>query len=165
VVDAGPNRVVLEGGSTTLTPTVTGNDLTYLWTPSTYLSNTTSATPVASNMADDITYRITVTSRGGCTASDTIFIKILRKPGIPNTFSPNGDGINEYWIIEYLDTYPENRVQIFTRTGALVFESHGYKTPWNGTMNGKSLPIDTYYYIIEPGSGRKPITGYVTILK
>ena len=83
----------------------------------------------------------------------------------PNTFTPNGDGINEVWIIEYLDTYPDNRVQVFTRTGQLVFESKGYKTPWDGKFNGKPLPFDTYYYIVEPESGRKPITGYVTIVK
>ena len=56
-------------------------------------------------------------------------------------------------------------MQVFTRTGKLVFESTGYATPWDGTIKGKPLPIDTYYYIIEPESGRKPVTGYVTIIK
>jgi gliding motility-associated-like protein len=46
-----------------------------------------------------------------------------------------------------------------------MFESTGYTTPWNGTLNGKPLPMDTYYYIIEPESGRDPVTGYVTIIK
>ena len=123
------------------------------------------ATPTAANMLDDITYTLTVTARGGCTSSDKMFVKVLKFPKIPNTFTPNGDGINETWIIEYLDTYPNNRVQVFTRTGQLVFESRGYRTPWDGKVNGKPLPFDTYYYIVEPESGRKPITGYVTIIK
>ena len=165
-VDAGADRVVLEGGSITLAPIVTGNDLQYLWTPNTYLNNDRIEAPTASNMLDDITYTLTVTGRGGCTAPpDKMFVKVLKAPKVPNTFTPNGDGINDTWKIEYLDTYPNNKVQVFTRTGQLVFESRGYKTPWDGRFNGKPLPFDTYYYIIEPENGRKPVTGYVTIVK
>jgi gliding motility-associated-like protein len=164
VVDAGPDRFVLEGGSVTLQPIVTGTDLTYLWSPALYLNNSQVSTPL-STPVEDIRYTLTVTSRGGCSASDQVFLKVLHGPVIPNTFSPNNDRINDFWEIRYLDTYPNNKVQVFTRTGHLVFESRGYKTPWNGTMGGKPLPVDTYYYIIEPANGRKPITGYVTILK
>lgn len=164
VVDAGPDRFVLETGSVTLEPNVSGNKLSYLWQPATYLNNDTIERPVSSPLAD-ITYTLIVTNPGGCTGSDMVFVKVLKGPKIPNTFTPNGDGINETWQIEFLDTYPENRVQVFTRTGQLVFESRGYKTPWDGTAKGKSLPTDTYYYIIEPGNGRKPLTGYITILK
>ena len=163
-VNAGPDRVVLEGGSLTLNTTATGTNLNYLWEPATYLNNSKQANPVTTPLLD-ILYKITVTNPGGCSASDEVFIKILKGPNIPNTFSPNGDGINDKWIIEYLDTYPNCRVKVFTRNGQLVFESRGYKTPWNGTINGKTLPIDTYYYIIEPENGRKPVTGYITIVK
>jgi gliding motility-associated-like protein len=167
VVNAGPDRVVLEGGTITLQPVVTGNDLQYLWTPDLYLNSTTSATPIVSSPADDITYTLTVIARGGCKASDDVFVKLLKAPKIPNTFSPNGDGINERWKIKYLESYPECSIQVFTRAGQLVYESRGYSdaTAWDGTLKGKSLPIDTYYYILEPGSGRKPVTGYVTIVK
>jgi gliding motility-associated-like protein len=165
-VDAGPDRVVLQGGTITLQPVVTGNDLQYVWSPPTYLNDVNAAAPNAINMLDDITYTLVVTGRGGCPAPpDMVFVKVLKAPQVPNTFTPNNDGINDFWKIEYLDTYPNNKVQVFTRTGQLVFQSKGYKTPWNGTLNGKPLPIDTYYYIIEPENGRKPITGYVTILK
>ncbi len=165
-VNAGPDRVVLEGGSITIEPIVTGNGLQYLWTPATYLNSTTIEKPTASNILDDITYTLTVTGDGGCTAApDKMFVKVLKMPKVPNTFTPNGDGINDTWKIEYLDTYPNCKVQVFTRTGQLVFESRGYKQPWDGRYNGKPLPFDTYYYIIEPENGRKPVTGYVTIVK
>jgi gliding motility-associated-like protein len=164
VVDAGPDRNVLEDGTIVLQPDVTGNDLSYLWIPDTYLNDNTSATP-SSSPEEDITYTLTVTGRGGCSDDDQVFVKVLLGPEIPNTITPNGDNIHDKWVIRYLDTYPDNRVQVFTRTGKLVFESRGYRTPWDGTLNGKPLPIDTYYYIIEPGNGRKPMTGYVTILK
>ena len=167
LVNAGPDRVVLEGGSVILQPVVSGNNLQYLWTPALYLSSVTSANPVVNNLVNDIVYTLTVTARGGCSASDQVEVTLLKAPKIPNTFSPNGDGINERWLIKYLESYPGCRIQVFTRTGQQVYESKGYSddTAWNGILNGKSLPIDTYYYIIEPGSGRKPITGYVTIVK
>ncbi|RYY46708.1 MAG: T9SS type B sorting domain-containing protein, partial [Chitinophagaceae bacterium] len=163
-VNAGPDMFVLEGGTGTLEPTYTGEDNIYLWSPSDYLNSTTIARPVTKPLMD-ITYRITVSNPGGCSSFDEVFIKLLKGPNIPNTFSPNGDGINDKWIIEYLDTYPNCRVLVFTRTGQKVFESRGYKIPWNGSLNGKGLPLDTYYYIIEPENGRKPVTGYVTIIK
>jgi gliding motility-associated-like protein len=165
VVNAGPDRFMLEGGQITLEPQVTGAHLEFLWTPNVSMSNNRVMNPVIRNLTGDITYRLTVTAKGGCVASDEVFVKLLRAPKIPNTFTPNNDGINDTWRIDYLNTYPNNRVQIFTRTGQKVFESRGYTKPWDGTLNGKPLPIDTYYYIIEPNNGRDPITGYVTILK
>lgn len=164
VVNAGADQYVLEGGTTTLLGTASGNELTYVWSPSTYLNNPAVPQPI-STPGKDITYTLTVTAKGNCAKSDDVFVKVLKFPEIPNTFTPNNDGIHDTWEIKYLYTYPDNKVQVFTRTGQLVFESKGYRVPWNGTLNGKPLPFDTYYYIIEPGSGRQPITGYVTIVK
>lgn len=163
-VNAGPDVFVLEGGTATLEPVYTGEDNIYLWSPSDYLNSTSVPRPVTTPLAD-ITYTISVTNPGGCSISDEVFVKVLKGPKIPNTFSPNGDGINDKWIIEFLDTYPNCKVVVFTRAGQKVFESRGYKVPWDGTMQGKPLPLDTYYYIIEPENGRKPVTGYITIIK
>ena len=166
-VDAGKDDFILEGGTIFLNPTATGQNLQYLWTPNLYLNDNTKEKPMVTDPKSDITYTLTVTGIGGCAKSDQVFIKLLKFPKIPNTFTPNGDGINEKWIISYLNTYPNNWVQVFSRTGQLVYESHGYQpgTEWDGTIKGKKLPFDTYYYIIEPGNGREPITGYVTIIK
>ena len=171
-VNAGPDRYILEGGSIILVPILFGNDMKYLWTTvlptingTTYMVDNTIAQPRILRPLTDVTYKLTVTARGGCVASDLVFVKLLKFPTIPNTFTPNNDGINDTWRIDYLNTYPDNFVQVFTRTGQKVFESRGYNTPWDGTMKGKPLPFDTYYYIIEPGNGRDPITGYVTIIK
>jgi gliding motility-associated-like protein len=164
LVPSAPVKYVLEGGSITLTIPSTGSNLSWLWEPGLYLNNNTIAEPVSTPL-QDISYKVTVSNAGGCNSTDIVLVKILKGPNIPNTFSPNGDGINEKWIIEYLSTYPNCKVKVFTRQGQLIFESRGYKSPWNGTLNGKTLPIDTYYYIIEPENGRKPLTGYVTIVK
>ena len=164
-VNAGPDRRVLEGGQITLQSVTFANDPQYLWTPNLYLVNNKVARPIVNKPLTDMTYTLTVTARGGCSLSDDVFVELLKFPVIPNTFTPNNDGTNDTWRIDYLNTYPNNRVQVFTRTGQLVFESRGYNTPWDGTIKGKPLPFDTYYYIIEPGNGRDPITGYVTIIK
>ncbi len=164
-VNAGPDKSVLEGGSVQLDAVIFANDPQYNWTPNLYLNDAHISRPRVISPKTDMTYRLTVTARGGCQLSDDVFVKLLKFPVIPNTFTPNNDGINDKWVISFLNTYPDNRVQIFTRSGKLVFESRGYNTPWDGTLKGKPLPFDTYYYIIEPGNGRDPITGYVTILK
>lgn len=169
VANAGPNMFVLEGGSQTIFATASGQSLSYNWTtiPAGYtstLNSTTVLQPIVTP-TQDMRYMLTVSNPANCIDTSSVFVKVLRQPDIPNTFSPNNDGINDYWVIDYLNTYPQCKVQVFTRTGQKVFESRGYKKPWDGNMNGKSLPMDTYYYIIEPGNGRTPLKGYIQIIK
>ena len=161
----GPKINVLEGGSSAIKPKyVFGNNLSYLWTPPTYLNNNTDSIPVTSPLAD-ITYRLNLTGDGGCAVSDTIQIKLLLSPLVPNAFSPNADGINDYWRIMYLESYPGAVVEVFNRYGQSVFSSTGYSVDWDGTYQSKALPIGTYYYIINPKNGRKIISGSVTIIR
>jgi gliding motility-associated-like protein len=90
---------------------------------------------------------------------------VFKAPTIPNTFSPNGDGIHDRWEIKYLDTYPGATIEIFNRYGQQVFYSVGYTTPWDGKYKGKDLPAGTYYYLINPKNGRKQIAGFVDIIR
>lgn len=157
--------VVLEGGSVTLKPAfVYGNALQYLWTPSSYLSSDQVLSPV-STPVNDITYRLTVTAEGNCQASDTVHITVLKSPEIPNAFSPNGDGINDLWNIKYLESYPGATVDVYNRYGQVVFRSIGYSKPWDGSTDGKVLPVGTYYYIINPKNGKPVMTGSITIIR
>jgi gliding motility-associated-like protein len=166
---AGLDKKVLQGNSIAMDDaTAAGVNLQYLWLPNLYFINGENRVlrPVAADVREDITYTLFAVARGGCTRTDQVFIKVLKPPAIPNTFTPNNDGTNDFWIITYLNDYTDCRVQVFTRMGQLVYLSgRGYRTPWNGNRNGKPLPFDTYYYIIEPGNGRLPLTGYVTIVK
>ena len=167
-VYAGEDKTILQGGRVILAPVTTGVELQYLWVPNMYFlnGNNTVKNAVAMNVQESITYSLVVTARGGCQRRDDIYIKVLKPPVIPNTFTPNNDGTNDTWLISYLNDYPDCQVEVFTRAGQLVFKSvKGYRIPWDGKRNGKPLPVDTYYYIIEPGNGRDPITGYVTLMK
>jgi gliding motility-associated-like protein len=165
VANAGPDKAMIEGGQVTLTPTTNYSyPVNYLWTPATYLNNPNVSNPVAS-VPFDFTYTLRVTSDKGCSTTDQVFVKLLKNPVVPNIFSPNGDGIHDQWIIPYLNTYPGCTVDIYNRYGQLIFHSVGYDTPWNGTVNGKPVPVGTYYYIIDPKNGRKKMSGYVDVIR
>jgi len=161
----GPNLKVLEFGMIPIKPKyVYGTALSYLWTPATDLSSDTAKVPICKPKTD-ITYQLTLTGIGNCSVSDTIFVKVLLAPVVPNVFSPNGDGINDTWRIQYLESYPGATIDVFNRYGQKVFSSLGYEKEWDGTYKGNPLPIGTYYYIINPKNGRALISGSVTIIK
>jgi gliding motility-associated-like protein len=84
---------------------------------------------------------------------------------VPNAFSPNGDGINDVWVLEFLETYANCRVEIFDRYGTKLFSSIGYNRPWDGTFKGSPVPVATYYYIIDKRDGEAPLSGYVVVLR
>ena len=165
VVNAGPDKVVLEGGVVTLTPALNiGLTVAYLWTPSTALNDPEKPNAIASP-TDDITYTLTVTTDKGCNGSDDVFVKVLKAPVIPNIFSPNGDGVHDKWEISFLESYPGCTVEIYNRYGQLIYHSVGYSKPWDGTVNGKPAPVGTYYYIVDPKNGRQKMAGYVDIIR
>jgi gliding motility-associated-like protein len=155
---------LLQGGSVTLKPGATGSNLTYKWTPAAGLDHDNVPDPAASP-SDDTEYTLTVTSDQGCSATASVLVHVLQNPVVPNAFTPNGDGVNDNWDIQYLNTYPGNTVDVFNRYGQKVFTSVGYGVPWDGKCNGADVPAGVYYYIINPKNGRKLISGYVTVIR
>ncbi len=164
-VNAGADEIILQGGIIALNALATGgSSLKYTWTPATGLSNTTIFNPTASP-AKDTYYTLEVINEDGCSNKDELLVKVLQTPVIPNVFSPNHDGINDTWQITYLNSYPDCVVNIFNRYGQSIFHSAGYKTAWDGTYNGKELPVGTYYYVIDTRRITKVLTGSVTLLR
>jgi gliding motility-associated-like protein len=112
---------------------------------------------------------VKVTDSNGCIGTDTIQIMdCVRQDNlvIPNAFTPNGDGYNDYFLILGYENYPNLSVKIYDPMGILVFQSvHGYLQPWDGTSNGKKLPVNAYYYVINPGDGSKEIVGSITLVR
>ncbi len=86
--------------------------------------------------------------------SDTLFVAASLcegfNPIIPTMITPNFDGLNDLFVINYLDkVYPDCEVTIFNRWGSVVFNSIGYERPWDGTYKGEKLPMGTYFYNIN----------------
>ncbi|MDP9048207.1 MAG: gliding motility-associated C-terminal domain-containing protein [Bacteroidota bacterium] len=167
VANAGKNISVREGEFTKLSGTAAGDSISYYWTPSGYLDDPTSLTPVTTPV-DNITYTLHVLSHQNCgEATSNVNVRVLKNITIPNTFTPNNDGINDYWNIRELNTYPESLVLVFDRSGQKVYQSTGYSKPWNGNMNydGQPLPPGTYYYVIDLKNNIPKISGWVMIFR
>lgn len=163
--DAGKDTLLLEGTWIQLKSLTSGSNLSYKWSPSSGLSRDDIPNPMASP-ADDVVYTLTVTSDQGCIAADQVQIKVLKLPEVPNTFSPNGDGVNDVWNIKNLSNYPNPSIQVFNRYGDKVFSSTSAdEITWDGKFRGIDTPVGTYYYIVKPGSGRGTVSGSVTILR
>ncbi|MDO6389863.1 gliding motility-associated C-terminal domain-containing protein [Pontibacter sp. BT731] len=107
-----------------------------------------------------------VRDANGCVTEVEFEVTSLGELDIPNGFTPNGDGINDTWVIRNLpETYPNCRVTVYNRWGSPVFESKGYGKEWDGTNKGKRLPDGTYYAIIEFGDATPAIKTSVTIMR
>lgn len=95
---------------------------------------------------------------------DDVFIKVLQFPIISNTFTPNGDGVNDTWAIKYLDSYISLSLKVYNRYGTEVFKTDNYANPWDGTKDGNPLPDGMYYYIISAKGGELKYSGSVMII-
>jgi len=84
---------------------------------------------------------------------------------IPNTFTPNDDGINDKWRIQNIEYYAGCTIEIFNRWGQQLYYTVGYNNAWDGRFSGKPLPAGTYYYLINLNDGCKPLSGYVCIIR
>ena len=117
---------------------------------------------------NDGTYTVTLIAYNEYGCSDTISRAVLMIDDvlqIPNVITPNGDGINDAFIIENIDKYPYSTLTILNRWGNVVYEINGYDNTWDA----KDQPGGTYYYILYTGSGPnnpdKVYNGTITIIK
>jgi gliding motility-associated-like protein len=85
---------------------------------------------------------------------------------IPDAFSPNGDGTNDFFVIPNIDSYPQNSLKVFNRWGTQIYEASPYQNRWDGKSHhpasiGDELPVSTYYYILDLGTGEEAFHGFV----
>jgi gliding motility-associated-like protein len=161
--------IIKPGASTLLTGIVSPVSATYSWGPANNIDNVNSLSPTVNPPA---TQQYTLTaSLKGCTASAVTDVHVLDQIFIPTAFSPNNDNINDKWTIDALNQFPRAEVEVFNRSGKVIFQSSGnyMAKPWDGLYEGNFLPTGTYVYIINLNSAvpgyDKPITGCISIIR
>lgn len=111
----------------------------------------------------------------GCADTARAYLKILNVSNeiaqlIPNAISPNGDGKNDIWRLDFINVYyPNAEIEIFNRWGERLFYSRGYSNAWDGTYKGNPLPVATYFYVInlhDPNPDKQSIfKGTILLMK
>jgi gliding motility-associated-like protein len=165
--DAGPDQEIFIGDQVTLggAPT-TWPDAAVLWAPDSVLTSGTAHNPVATPHTTTW-FVLTVTGTNGCVNVDSVLVTVRPQVDIPSGFTPNGDGWNDTWVIDLIHLFPDCEVEVYSRWGELLFQSNGYKVPWDGRYNGGLVPVGTYYYVIKLNDPRfpEPYTGPLTIIR
>jgi len=162
----GPRVITTPTGiPVTLPFTYSSNVNAYTWSPSTYLDCTDCPNPISTPVFNT-TYTITVTDENHCTSTDTVLVKTICGGDnyfIPNTFSPNNDGVNDVFYPRGKGLHDIQSMRIFNRWGQQVYNSHEYNVPWNGTWKGKPVPVGTFYYIIKTVT--RNYNGWVAVIR
>jgi len=111
---------------------------------------------------------VQIQDRYGCKNSGGVTVKVVcngQNFFIPNTFSPNGDGINDIFYVRGTGLFRVNSMMIFNRWGELVFEKKNFSVNdplagWDGTYKGKRATTDVYIYQVEIVCDNGEITKY-----
>ncbi len=175
VVDAG-NDIEIKQGEVVQLEAVATEEGTFKWSPVKGVSNPSSFNPFFSP-EETTTYTVSFTNKGGCVAHDSVVISVIpkEKDETKYGFSPNSDGINDFWLIDGITEYPKNEVSIYNSWGDLVFQTTGYNNAtivFSGLANKKrnlgadELPEGTYFFEIKPNSSThhfKKLKGYLVL--
>ncbi len=153
-VNAGPDVKALSGTTVQLNAQTSADVVKWEWTPEKYLSCTNCPSPVSTPFSE-MTYKITVSNKDNCEASDEVVIKLeceAARVRIPNVFTPNNDGNNDVFSVKGIGII--KHLVIFDRWGTKVFERNNFiaadrSNCWDGTKNGALLPSGTYVYFLE----------------
>jgi gliding motility-associated-like protein len=162
-----PDSMVTYYGNTfTLSPTFTGNPTRFTWAPTTFLDDHTVASPSVVQILNPMMYTLRVSNASGCMASDSIRIRIVERIYVPDAFSPNGDGLNDYWSLIGIEAYPEAVITVFSRWGEVIFRSgKGYHEPFTGLMNGSELPAGMYAYTLSTAPNMPVMRGQLMLIR
>jgi gliding motility-associated-like protein len=133
--------------------------LSYEWD-----DNLLQTTATAVGLAPNADYLVRVTDAIGCNLTASVFVEAnIGCFFIATAITPNGDGVNDSWILGGFEYYPDCKVNVFNRWGQTVFSSTGYTAQWDGRFNGQLLPVADYYFTIDYAPDQEIIMGTVTI--
>ena len=153
--------------------------LNYVWKPAIGLSAVTGSVVLSKPQTTEV-YTVTGTDQHTCQNSAISAVTVLNTNDpfctlghsvvvtVHNAFSPNGDGLNESFVIDGIENYSENHVYIYNRWGQLLWDTPHYNNQtnaWGGKLqNGTTVYPGTYFYIIEI-PGQRNLKGWVELTK
>jgi gliding motility-associated-like protein len=141
----------------------------WIWDPITYLSDPLAKDPYATPL-QDMDYTLIGINQYGCKDTADVKIKVTYDSysGMPNAFSPNGDGLNDVFKIENMRFDKLTEFKIFNRWGRQIFDTNIPSKGWDGNINGKPAAADVYYYSIKitlPDGTQKHLKGDLTLIR
>lgn len=168
-IDAGNDTLIGIGGEVTMWANSTSSGVTYSWVPEVEECVEDDCSIVYDVPDQATVYVVFATDANGCENTDTVFVDIngYMDVFIPNIFSPNGDGYNDYLVI-YGPRLFDYQIEIYDRWGKKVFASNEQKDYWDGTLNGSPLSPQTFVYMLsgETVLGERIVMeGNVSIIK
>ena len=127
-----------------------GNNYSYQWIPPVGLNISNIKDPVF-DYDKQTEYFIRISSGIGCITVDTLLVNIVNTPSVfvPNAWTPNGDGHNDYLFPLTINVTQLKYFRVFNRWGQKVFETNIIGNGWDGNFNGKPQPIDVYVWTVE----------------
>jgi gliding motility-associated-like protein len=165
LIDAGDDVAIQPGGQATLNAQ---GGLTYEWSPAINLSCTACPDPIATPDSTT-TYYVVGTDGNGCRGQDSVTVHVIIDIELDpvNVFTPNGDGINDFFYIGGLELFPDSKLVVFNRWGDVVFEQLAYQNDWDGTYHNNPVPAGTYLYHLQVNAFGQRVTlkGTITIIR
>ena len=174
-VEAGADRTINVGQTIDIIPQVSSDVTTARW--STTGGNFRDVFPgITVRPTQTTTYTVEVSNEGGCNATDQLVVNVLCDGSnlfVPNTFSPNNDGMNDIFFPRGSGLLNIKKFKIYNRWGELIFEQGGFKANdarrgWNGTFRGKQISPDVFVYSIEvlcENNTSMTFTGNIALIK
>ena len=162
-VQAGEDQIIDLGETVQLSAIGNG---TFLWQPAWSLDRNDTISPLA-KPTESTTYTVTLTDANGCKATDAVTIILNGSLFVPNTFSPNGDQVNDVFGV-WGSEIKTLRLLIFNRWGELIFTGASLDARWDGTYMGKESQIDTYVWkvdAVELSGKQRSAIGHVNLVR
>ncbi|MEZ2415246.1 gliding motility-associated C-terminal domain-containing protein, partial [Muriicola sp. E247] len=154
---------------------------TGIWQISELLDSESATLIIIVTISEDLTTIVTLRNTASINTSvpldnnpdnDSSFVEIEASPEIPdncglefNQFSPNGDGVNDLLVVNCIELFPNNTLEIFDRYGNMVFNAARYDNSWDGTGKNGDLPKGTYFYVLTFGEEQEVLKGWIQIIR
>ena len=122
----------------------------YEWSPANFFSNPGISNPFITIQNDQL-FTLIVTAGGHCLGYDTVFVRTYQDSGyyVPTSFTPNGDGLNDFFRAIPVKVASTDYFRIFNRYGQLIFQTNKWLKGWDGTYQGKKQPMGTYVWSVK----------------